>query len=284
MANRLKRGQNEGSIYQRQDGRWVGVLNLGWENGRRKRKSFYGATAADVADQLLKARSDHSRGLPVALERQTLGQYLARWLEESAKVSTRPRTFDRYAQLIRLHIAPTIGPVRLEKVTPAHIQRLINEKLASGLSPKTVRHIRGVLATALGRAAKWGLVARNVAALTDAPKQVRAEMRAFSPDEAQRFIDAVKGERLEALYLLTLTLGLRRGEVLALKWDAIDFDSRTVHIRTSLQRVNGSLQLAETKTANSRRQLPILDFVGKALRLQRAPPESGTPHRGFRVA
>ncbi len=206
----------------------------------------------------------------MAIERQTVEQYLSRWLEDSAKVSTRPRTSERYTQPINLHIVPVIGSVRLEKLTPVHVQRLINEKLASGLSPKTTRHIRGVLATALGRAAKWGLVARNVAALTDAPKLTRTEIRAFSADEAQHFIEAAKGERLESLYLLAITLGPRRGELLALKWDAIDFENRTIHIRNSLQRVDGTLQLSETKTKASRRQLPMLDFVARTLRAHRA--------------
>jgi integrase len=265
-----KRNAGEGSIFRRTDGRWCAILSLGWENGLRKRKSFYGDTAAEVQEQLLKARGDVARGLPVAIERQTVGQFFARWLEDSAKLSTRPRTFERYQQLTNLHILPALGSLRLEKLTPAHLQRLLNDKLASGLSPKTVRHIRGVANTALGRAAKWGLVARNVAALTDAPRLVRSEMRAFSAIEASRFMEAVKAERLEALYLLSITLGLRRGEVLALKWDAIDFENRTVHIRTSLQRVNGSLQLSETKTAGSRRQLPMLDFVARALRAHHA--------------
>jgi integrase len=264
-----KRGQNEGSIFKRKDGRWCGILNLGWENGRRKRKHFYGASAADVQEQLLKARADHSHGLPVAPERQRLGHYLERWLEYTAKVSTRPRTHGRYTELLRLHVIPALGHVLLEKLAPVDVQRLLNRKLAEGLSPKTVRHIRGVLSTALGRAVKWSLIGRNAAALTDAPRAVTANIRAFDSDEARRFIDAVSGERLEALYLLTITLGLRRGEVLALKWNDLDLDADIVHVRASLQRVNGCLQLSETKTQKSRRKLPILEFVAKALRLHR---------------
>jgi len=113
------------------------------------------------------------------------------------------------------------------------------------------------------------LVARNVAALTDTPKVVRPEIRSFTPDEARRFINAVKGERLEALYLLTITLGMRRGEVLGLKWTDADFNALTIHVRAALQRVNGRLELSETKTERSRRPLPLLDFVTKALRHQR---------------
>jgi integrase len=153
-----KRNSNEGSIYQRaSDGRWVGVLNLGRQGGRRLRKSFYGATAAEVQAALLKARADHAQGLPVAVERQTVAEYLQRWLMECAKPSTRPRTSERYEQLIRLHIVPEIGKIRLEKLAPSDVQRLLNRKLAGGLSPKSARHLRAVLTVALNRALRWGL-------------------------------------------------------------------------------------------------------------------------------
>jgi integrase len=267
MAKR--RGQNEGTIFQRKDGRWCAVLDLGWRDNKRKRKSFYGATRKEVAEMLNKGLREKTQGLPVAVEHQTLAQFLNRWLTDSVKPSVRPRTLERYDQLIRLHVIPTVGKIRLEKLAPQDVQRLLNEKLAQGLSPKTVRHIRGVLSTALGRALKWGLVARNVAALTDTPKVVRPEIRSFTPDEARRFINAVKGERLEALYLLTITLGMRRGEVLGLKWTDADFNALTIHVRAALQRVNGRLELSETKTERSRRPLPLLDFVTKALRHQR---------------
>src|SRR6267378_4501395 len=96
-----KRGTNEGSIFKRKDGRWVGSLDLGWEDGKRKRRHFYAATAAEVREQLLKARSDHSRGLPVVIDRQTVAQFMASWLVESCKPSVRPRTATRYEELIR---------------------------------------------------------------------------------------------------------------------------------------------------------------------------------------
>jgi integrase len=144
-----KRGRNEGSVFQRTDGRWCAQLDLGWQNGRRVRKYIYGATAAEVQAQLLKARSDKAYGLPVKVERQTVAEYLQRWLVEGAKPSTRPRTFERYEQLIRLHIVAEIGKIRLEKLAPSDVQGLLNRKLARGLSPKSVRHLRAVLTVAL---------------------------------------------------------------------------------------------------------------------------------------
>ena len=225
-----KRGQNEGSIFQRKDGRWCGVLNLGWENGRRRRKSFYGKTAAEVQAHLLKARGDHSRGLPVAHDRQTVAAYLQRWLMECAKPSTRPRTSERYEQLIRLHVAPEIGKIRLEKLAPADVQGLLNRKLAGGLSPKSVRHLRAVLTLALNRALRWGLVVRNAAALTDAPKLERHEIHPLTLAQTQQFIETVKNERFGLFFLLAATTGARRGELLAAKWNDVDLDNRVIRI------------------------------------------------------
>jgi hypothetical protein len=188
-----KNGQGQGTIFKRGDGRWCATISLGKEDGRRKPRSFYGRTAAEVQEQLLKARADHAKGFVVAGEKQTVAQFLTAWLDSTARVSTRARTSERYAELIRLHIVPTLGDVRLEKLTPQHVQSLLNAKSAAGLSPKTVRHIRGVLGTALARALKWGLVHRNAAALADAPRAIRHEIRAFTSDEARSFIEAVIG-------------------------------------------------------------------------------------------
>jgi integrase len=265
-----KNGQGQGTVFQ-SEGRWCAMISLGRdENGKRKRRAFWGHTAAEVQEKLLKARSDQANGIVVNTEKQNVKDLLTAWLSSVAKVSVRPRTYERYEQLINRHIVPTLGDIRLEKLLPQHVQQMLNKKSSEGLAPKTVRHIRGVLTTALGRAVKWGLVYRNAAALSDAPHAVRHEIRAFTSDEAQRFIRAVEGQRHEALYLLTITLGLRRGEVLGLRWQDVDLDARTIHIRHGLQRVGGKLTLSETKTMRSRRTLPLLDFVAKALRSHRA--------------
>jgi integrase len=265
-----KRNAGEGSIFQRSDGRWAAQIDLGRRNGMRLRKYLYGTTAAEVQVQLLKARSDKADGLPVKVERQTVAQYLERWLIECAKLSTRPRTFERYEQLIRLHIVPEIGATRLEKLAPGDVQRLLNLKHAGGLSPKSVRHIRAVLTVALNRALRWGLVGRNVAALTDAPKLERHEIHPLTLEQTQHFIDIVKNGPFGPFFLLAATTGARRGELLAAKWADVDLDGRVVRVTGSLQRINGSLQVCEPKTSKSRRPLPLLDFVAEALKAHRA--------------
>jgi integrase len=277
MASK-KRGQNEGSVFERKDGRWCGLLSLGWENGKRKRKSFYGATAAEVQVQLLQARSDHSRGLPVAIERQTVEQYLDHWLEHTVKAKAKPRSHESFSTIARLHIKPALGRIQIQKLAPQHIQKLLDEKSKKGLSAQTVTNIRTVLRSALSQALKWNLVSRNSAALVNAPRIPRLEVKPLDPENARKLIDAAKGSRFEAIYTVALTLGLRRGEVLGLRWSDVDFDSRTLRVNQSIQRLltgtesgpKSALLATETKTDGSRRRIALPDSVIRALRLQRA--------------
>jgi integrase len=188
-----KRNAGEGSIFQRKDGRWCSVLHLGWENGRRIRKNLYGSTAAEVQEKLLKARIDHSSGLPVAPERQTVREFLDRWLAESVKPSVRPATHQQYAQHLRLYLCPILGPHILVKLSPQHVQAFVNEKLKNGLSPRTVQLSLVILRHALDTAVKWNLTGRNVAKLVDSPKVKRHErasggslLRRVEPGPARR--------------------------------------------------------------------------------------------------
>lgn len=271
MYNR-RRGQNEGSIFKRKDGRWCATLSLGWENGRRKRKHFYGATAADVQEQLLKARGDHARGLPIVIEKANVVQFLNRWLEESVKPSVRPLTYQQYHQHVRLYIGPALGRLRLSKLTPQHVQTFVNGQMKKGLSPRTAQLSLVILRHALEQAVKWNLIGRNVAKLVDSPRVRRPEVKPLDPAQARKFLDAAKGERLEALYSVALSIGLREGEALGLRWSDVDLDKRQLSIRQSLQRVGGKrfgrpgkLQFVEPKTERSRRTLHMPDAIVRAL-------------------
>jgi integrase len=264
-----KRNAGEGSIFQRSDGRWCAQLDLGWQNDRRVRKYIYGATAQHVQDALLRARSDRAAGLLVAVERQTVNQFLERWLEDSVKPSVRPLTHEQYRQRVKLYLAPLIGHHRLDKLAPQHVRAFLKEKLEAGLSPRTVQLSLVILRRALGQAVKDGLVARNVAKLVDPPRWKRPEVKPSDSAEARRFLEAIEGERLQAAYLLTLSLGLRRGEALGLRWSDIDFEQTTLTIAQGLARVGGKLQCIEPKSRQSRRKLPLHDGLVAALRNHR---------------
>jgi integrase len=272
MASR--RGHGEGAIYLREsDQRWVASVDLGSANGKRKRKVLYGKTRKDVAEKLKVVLREQQQGLPIHAERQTVGQYLSAWLTDVVKPSVRPKTFRSYEGIVRIHLTPALGRYQIAKLTPQHVQQLLNAKLAAGLSPRSVQYLRDVLRNALGQAMKWGLVTRNVATLAEPPRVPHHEMRFLTPDQARGLLAASRGERLEALYTVALALGLRQGESLGLRWQDVDFAAGTLHVRYALQRVDGTLQLVEPKTNQSRRTLNMPPTVTTALQAHRERQE-----------
>jgi integrase len=281
-----KRGQNEGSIYQRTDGRWVACINLGWLNGRRSRKHFYGRTRREVQGKLTEALRDHQLGLPVQMEKQTVKQYLTRWLEDIVRRKNRPATYRSYEQLVRVHIVPAVGDVLLTKVTTQQVRAMLNEKQDSGLSSRTVQYLHAILRKALNVAWKDQVVARNVAALIDPPRVAAKEVQPLTTNEARAFLKAVETDRLEALFTVAISLGLRQGEALALRWRDINLEVGTLRVRYALQRLKtkrratdghadtketsepdspAEIHLVEPKTKRSRRTIDLPGVTRTAL-------------------
>lgn len=268
---RGRRGEGSVGRHRRPDGRYEGRVELGVdEDGKRVRRVFYGRTRKDVQDQVRAALLKQQFGALGVSPNQSTKQFLEAWLSDVVKPRKRFATWHRYDELMRLHVIPIVGNVPLEKLSPQHVQSLLNAKVANGkLSGRTVFHIRSVLRTALGQAVRWGLVMRNAAALTDAPRVEDKERAYLTQDAAARLLEAAGIDRLEALYVLTLALGLRQGEALGLRWDDVDLDAKRLRVRHALQRVERVLRLVETKTPKSRRTLTLPTAVVDALRAHR---------------
>jgi integrase len=262
-----RRGQGEGSIYKRADGRWVGAVNLGWEAGKRRRKVVYGRTRAEAARKAREALSAHEKGLPTAPGRdQTVGAFLDRWLADTLPGTVALSTLESYRDNVRLHIRPVLGRLRLTRLAPADVQGLLTRKLDEGLSPRTVLYLRAILRRALGQAERWGLVARNVAALVDPPKVPECQQVPYTLEEARRLLNAARGDRLEALYTVAVSIGLRKGEASALRWDDVDLDSATLRVTRTYQRGTGGARFVEPKTPRSRRTVELPSVCVDALR------------------
>ena len=219
-----------------------------------------------MAEKLRRAQTALAQGLPLAGERQTVGQYLARWLDESAWPTLRPRTFDSYRMICERHLIPALGRTRLVKLGPEAIQRYMNKKREAGLSARTVQYHHAVLRRALGQAERWGLVPRNAARLVSPRRVQRPEVRPLTPEQARNFLNAVRGDRLEALYVLAMATGMRQGELLGLSWEDVDLDAATLAVRATLQRHDGEYHRSEPKTQTSRRTLALPPAVTTALR------------------
>jgi integrase len=265
-----KRGNDEGSIYKRGDGRWVAVIHLGYEGGRRRRKSFYAATRSEVAIKLAAALKAHAEALPIPGERQTTAQYLNHWLEQTVKPNVRRSTYRGYEAKLRVHIIPGLGRITLVKLSAERVQSFFNDRLRSGLSPQSVRHLKAILRAALNDALRWGLVARNVAALVDGPRVHQKEIRPLVPAEARQLLEAVRGDRLAALYTVALALGLRQGEALGLRWEDVDLEAGILSVRVALERSDSHFRLIEPKTRQSRRTIALPEVALRALRSHRA--------------
>lgn len=259
-----KRGNSEGSIKRRSDGRWEARITL--EDGRRK--SFYGKTRQEAARLLAAALRDRDTGLPPVAGRETVGQYLDSWLETS-KHTIKPRTWKRYVEYVRLHMIPKLGKIPLSKLTPQQVQLLYAEKLEEGLSTTTVHHLHAVLHRAIHAAVRLGLVQRNVCDMVDPPRMRRNEMAVLSPEQVRALLEAAAGERLEALYVLAVSTGMRQGELLALKWREVDLDGASLQVRATLQYTSEGFVFADPKTEHSRRRVTLPAMAVEALRHHR---------------
>jgi integrase len=228
-----KRGNGEGSRpRKRPDGRWEARYTLYTSEGP-KRKTLYGKTRQEVADKLACVLSDRAQGLSFEAGSLKLSEYLDRWTL-NIRDTVRQRTWERYEQIVRVHIKPMLGRIKLKGLTPTHVRGLYREKLDGGSSPRTVQYIHTTLHKALQDAVSDGLIPRNIADGIKAPRPKKKEINPLSPDQARAFLEAVHGDRLEALYVLAIHRGLRQGELLGLRWEDVDLEAGTVQIRRTL--------------------------------------------------
>lgn len=264
MARR--RGNGEGTITKRKDGRWEGRYTVDTGKGV-KRRVVYGKTRKEVADKLARAVADRADGLVFDDENMTVGEYLDKWLKGSVRGSVRESTFDRYEIAVRVHIEPALGRLKLKKLTPAHVQSFYRDRLDAGFAPASVNKLHVVLHKALKQAVDWRMIPRNVAEATKPPRPVaKEEMRTLTAQEVRRFLEAARGDRLEALYVLAVHAGMRQGELLALKWQDVDLENGTISVRRTVTKSGGRLHFGEPKTKKSRRTIDLTSASVSALR------------------
>jgi integrase len=274
-----KRGNNEGSITRRSDGRWMAQVTIGRDSktGKPKRATFYGKTRQEVAEKLTKALRERQQGTFVAPHKLTLGEWLDTWLWEYKQPTLRPLSFDHYETVIRRYLKPALGHIPLQDLRPEQVQSYYNEQVQYGFEASTLRHHHVALSQALALAETHALVARNVARQAAPPRLTHKERHTLTVDEVTtRLLPALKSHRLYAAFLVFFTTGLRRGEVAGLRWQDIDGQAAVLHIRQALVRTKnhaiGRTELVkqEPKTAYSRRTIPLLDICQAALRHHRA--------------
>ena len=209
----------------------------------------------------------------VAGPRSTVAQYLEWWLDHVAAPTVRAVTLKGYAERVRAHLIPALGDHRLDRLTPQHVERML-ARLPLSKSPRSVAHVRSVLQNALRYAEQTGLVSRNVARLTRPPRVPNVERLTLTPPQVLTLFDALEGDRLRALYVVTAALGLRQSEVLGLRWADTDLEAHTLRIEQTLRRLGGEWVYEPPKSLRGRRPIPLPGFVAEALEAHRAVQEA----------
>ena len=259
-----RRGHGEGTIRHRADRH---LWEARYTDGDGRRQSLYAPTRREVQAKLNAVRHALAEGAAVGGSREAVAQFLQRWLDDVASQRVRPRTFERYEGVVRNHLLPRLGRVPLRQLTPQHIERLYVAKRHE-LSPAGVRYLHQVLHAALAHALRMRLIPYNPADGVAPPRPVQEEMLYLSPNEARRFLIAVKDDPLGPLYTLAMTTGMRLGELLGLRWHAIS-DS-DLEVRVALVRSGGAWSLSAPKTPKSRRRIALSANAIAALKRQRS--------------
>src|SRR5919199_1458834 len=228
-------------ITKRKDGRYMARYTVQTPDGP-KRKLIYGRKYKEVEKKLAEARGDAARGIVYDAKGETIGAFLERWLDYVVKPGKTHRTYTTHRQQVRSHIVPALGRVKLDALRKAHVDRLYADLLrakpeGAGLAPSSVRRVHAVLHAALEEAVRGDLIPRNPAAHANKPKVRQGEIEPLDAKQAIALLEAARGNRFEALYVLCLMCGLRQGEALGLKWSDIDLDGSTLRVNRQLQRV-----------------------------------------------
>lgn len=230
MARR-RRGRGEGSVYQESDGRWTGVISFGYTpTGKRRRKKVHGATKLEVMEKL-RQLPGRQASEPSKL---TVGEFLTRWLENTAMEKTGPTTYVRYTQVVNNQIAPYIGRLSLAKLSAIDVDDFYAEMKRKGVPPGSRRQAALVLTNALRHAVRLKIIPSAPTAEVPKPKLADREMRVFTEDDVKVFLAAARRSRHYALFVLAVATGMRRGELLGLHWPDLDFANSTVTVRRAL--------------------------------------------------
>jgi integrase len=270
MAKKKERGNGTGTVYPRRNKQGKIVGHLGAYYGPDGKRRYVSAKKKGECERKLRqAMTDADRGLIFDRLDLKLGEYLDRWLSDSVKDTVRQRTWERYEQIVRVHIKPTLGKAKLRALTPNHLRALYREKLDAGLTPRTVNYIHVTLHKALKDAVSDGLILKNVAAAVKSPRPEKPEIHPLTREQALTLLDAASGDRFEALYVVAVHCGLREGELLGLEWGDLDLDAGTLQVRRTLSETRTGHKFEKPKNGKGR-SVKLSQRAVEALKRQRA--------------
>jgi integrase len=270
MTRKRRRGNGEGSIYQRANGKWCATYCAGYtEQGRRRRRTIFGKTKQAVQDKLRQLTADSATRPPLEPQRIAVGEFLDRWLADAAKPALKPTTYANYAAVARNHIKPRIGGLPLSKLAVMHIQSLYADMARAGKSAETIRLTHAVLRRALRQAVNWRLVPYNVSVDVERPRTSKIEFTPLNAPQVAQLLAAVVDHRLAAIFTVAVATGMRLGELFGLQWLDVDLTAGVIMVRRSLAEISGKLLVTDPKTARSRRRIDLPQVAIDALHRHR---------------
>lgn len=249
-------------------GKWYYVYDVGLhpDTGRRKQKWSRGFDTKQEAERALtKALNEFGQTGNIELTQETVKDYFSSWLAQKRQ-QVRPGTYNTYMWLVNTHIIPSLGKMKLKNITPPHLVQLYNQLLAKGLAPQTIKHISKILHDAFETALKWGQLNRNVAKLVKTPKVPRYEMKIWDETQVNTFLKSTENTRYFTLFLLAISTGMRKGEILALKWEDIDFANSRLTVRRSYVRGYKGFMFQEPKTTAGIRNILLPDQTVQSIK------------------
>ena len=269
-----RRGQGEGTISKRPDGTWWARITVGKdENGKQKRKAFYGKTRKEVQEKLNATLNDINNDVYIEPSSMTVSQWMDTWLREYKNLSVRANTYRRLSSVSEIHVKPKLGTYKLKDLRNDAIQKLINELLDKGLAVGTVQHVYSCIYMALQQALENGLIAKNPAHGTKMPPDKKVEKEVLTLEEQVKFIKACEKYSYGNVFIFILGTGLRIGEALVITWSDVDFQGETVFINKTLAYVKDQkdrhaieIGIGPAKTKSSVRTIPLLPVLIKILK------------------
>jgi len=250
-----------GHITQRSKGTYSLKISIGKDPATGKYKSQWftvKGSKRDAEKRLSELLHQIDTGAYMKPGKTTVADYLQRWLRDYAKPNLSPRGYERYESIARVHLVPAIGSIQLTQLRPNHLQKHYSTMIEAGLSPRSVRYHHIVLHKALATALKWGLISHNVADGVDVPRSRHPDMQTWDEAEVNQFLEATKGTQYHVLFYTALFTGMRRSELLALRWQDIDFIYSQIYVNRSLHQLkDGSYVFTAPKSEKSRRTIAL---------------------------
>jgi integrase len=256
-----RRAKGEGSIFKEKSGYWRAVITF--PDGSRKYKRAKRQSV--VREWLQEQRQSIQRNVLLKDDKVLFGDYLDH-LIDAFTPTLAPSTVESYQRLIRIHIKPELGHMRLVKLRPDHLQALYSRKLDAGLSNRTVQYIHAVIRRSLSQAAKWGLLHHNPTNAVVAPVAKREPPPTLSAEQAKLFLESVEGHRYYPVYFLAITTGLRKGELLGLQVEDVDLKRNKLQVKHTQVDIQGKTHLGQPKSAAAKRTITLADNACEAIK------------------